>query len=257
MPTSTNPIQAERLALTRISVQLGLPGSRCQVRTSMTQSDSTASGIRPMLVEHDAESARISLVPEGALLLAGDAVELEISVGPRARLDLIEPGGTVAFNMSGGRARWDVRICVQAGGTLTWAGEPFIVADGADVDRSMQVQLGVGARVALRESLVLGRHGELPGSIRQQTRCHVGDQPVLFEDLPLDSRSAPGLLGRHRVLSSVLVLGAGVPEDEAALKADPHRLALEDGGHLWRRLGTASHEAELTDAWKVAQALLA
>ena len=91
----------ERLGRTRIRVTADPDGGRCRVRTAMTGSDPTAALVRPMVLHHDATTARISLVPEGALLLAGDAVELDVTVDAGARLDVVEPGGTVAFDMRG------------------------------------------------------------------------------------------------------------------------------------------------------------
>lgn len=244
----------ERLTRTRIRVSPGAGGARCRVRTAVSQSSPTASGLRPVIVHHDATSARVSLVPDGALLLAGDAVEVDVTVDAGARLDLIEPGGTVAFSMAGGRARWDVRLDVARGATLTWAGEPFVVAAGASVDRTTRVRLAGGARVALRESVVLGRYGEAPGAVRQRTRTSEDGRSLLVEDLFLDASTAPGLLGGHRVLASVLLLGAGGEKGAPEPVAD--RLLLEGGGVLWRRLATQAHEADLAAAWATAQAAL-
>ncbi len=241
----------ETLARTRIRVSPGAEGGRCRVRTAVTASDSTASCVRPVLVHHDRVGARISLVPEGALLLSGDAVEIDVTVEAGARLDLVEPGGTVAFAMRGGRARWDVRLQVAAGAALTWAGEPFVVSAGADVTRSTRVRVEDGGRLALREVLVLGRYGEAPGSVHQRTEVVDGDgRPLLVEDLPLDDVSAPALLGGRRVMATVLSLG-GAPDLEPG---DETRYDLECGGRLWRRLGGQTHEACLDTAWQRARA---
>lgn len=237
----------ERLGRTRLRVSPGSGSARCQVRSATTQSDPTASVVRPVLVSHDAERARVSLVPEGALLLAGDAVEIDVAVDAGAHLDLVEPGGTVAFDMRGGTARWDVRIELGAGARLTWAGLPFVVSEGADVTRSLRVRCGTGARLLLREVLVLGRYGEAPGRLRQTSTVLDGDgRPVLVEDLPLGPSSTALLLGGHRVLSSVLALGLDEPADDGP---DRYDLATP-GAVLWRRLGHQAHETELAAVWR-------
>ncbi|KRC50203.1 MULTISPECIES: urease accessory protein UreD [unclassified Nocardioides] len=238
----------ERLGRTRIRVSSGAGGARCQVRTAVSRSDATASALRPMVIGHDAGRARVALVPEGALLLAGDAIEVDVTVDDGLELDLVEPGGTVAYDMRGESARWDVRIALGQDARLTWAGQPFVVAEGADVVRSLRVRSGAGARLALRETLVLGRYGEQPGSVRQtSTVLDPAGQPVLVEDLPLDADSAPLLLGGHRVLTSVLAL---LPEPgETADDADRYDLDAPDAV-LWRRLGHQVHDAELTAAWR-------
>lgn len=216
------------------------------MRSAVTVADPTAAGIRPMLLHHDATSARMSLVPDGALLLAGDAVEIDVEVEAGARLELVEPGGTVAFDMRGGRARWDVRIRVGAGATLTWAGEPFVLAAGARVDRTTRVRLVGGGRLALRECLVLGRSGEAAGAVRQHTEvAGEADRPLLVETLSLDADTAGDLLGPARVVASVLSLGPGA----AVTGPDVDRYDLHAGGHLWRRTTAEAHLASLAGPW--------
>jgi urease accessory protein len=239
----------ERLGRTRIRVSADPEGGRCRVRTAMSGSDATASLIRPVLLHHDHLAARVSLVPEGALVLAGDAIEIDVTVDAGARLDIVEPGGTVAFDMRDRSARWDVRIRLGTGATLTWAGQPFVVSAGAEVTRHLDVDVATGAALAIRETLVLGRYGEGPGRLHQRTVATVDGLPALVEDLPLDPVSAPGLLGGHRVVSSVVLLGSdlGGPTESPL-----HRYDLDRGGHLWRRLGAHAHEAGLVDAWATA-----
>jgi urease accessory protein len=244
----------ERLARTRVRVSPGAAGQRTVVRTAVTLSDPTASSIRPVLVRHDRRGAQVSLVPDGALLLAADAIELDVTVDPGARLDLVEPAGTVAFDMRGGSAQWDVRIHVGASGTLTWAGEPFVVASGAQVCRRTRISMDLGARLLLRETLVLGRYGEPPGALRQRTRVDAAG-PVLAEDLDLDAQTVPALLGPRRVVSSLLAYGMSLPPT-VVTSPDPERFELEAGGLLWRRLGSEVHEARVDAVWHVARAAL-
>lgn len=240
----------ERVARTRIRVSPSEAGP-CRVRTAISHSDATAAAVRPMLTSRGSTHARISLVPEGALLLAGDTVEIDITVDPGGRLDLDEPSGTVAFDMRGGTARWHVRVELGADAVLTWAGQPFVVSAGADVDRSLQVRYAPGARLAIRETLVLGRYGEPPGTVRQTaTVLERPYRPVLLEDLPLDADSATWLLGGHRVMTSVLYVG-----DAATSGIGPgdDRYDLDTAGAvLWRRLGIEAHEAAIPDAWSAA-----
>ena len=112
--------------------------------------------------------ARIGLVAQTALLLGGDHIELDIEVGPDAWLELIETAGTVVYDAGGVPSSWTVRIRIAEGGTLIWAGEPFVVSRGANVRRSTVIELGSrgggvpagngGARPDRRD----GRRGELP-----------------------------------------------------------------------------------------------
>ncbi|MFT4263320.1 MAG: urease accessory protein UreD [Nocardioides sp.] len=206
--------------------------------------------IRPVLLTSDADGARVSLVPEGALLLAGDDVAIDVEVGAGATLVLVEPAGTVAYDMRGGSARYDVRIHVGAAGRLIWHGEPFVVTAGAVVRRRVRVSLGQSARLALRETLVLGRHGEAGGSLDQLLEVTTdGGQPVIADGLRTDRH--PLVWGGHKAMSSVLLVGAELPEIATPPEPDgvATRFDLEAGGTLVRSLAGHAHRAELDRAW--------
>jgi urease accessory protein len=242
MSTPTETVDA---TATRTEVRVERAEGRVRVRTSATGSAQSPL-IRPMLLSSDQSTARVSLVPEGALLLAGDAVAIDVYVGPGALLDLQEPAGTVAYDMRGDRATWDVRITLAEGGALIWGGEPFVVSGGADVRRRTVITLGEGARLALRETVVLGRHGEVPGRLRQV--LEITDDtgaPLLVEALDLDPVTAPALLGPHRVIGSELLIGLG----NEWSGAPGTRFELDRGGLLLRRLTDAAHTAHDRAIW--------
>src|SRR5699024_1940704 len=131
------------------------------------------------------------------LLLAGDHVALEVDVDPGLWLTLVETAGTVAYDMRGGRASWSTVFRIGAGATVVHETLPWVSAAGSDVTRTLGVELGPGARALLRETLVLGRHGEEPGRLR--TRSHVRREgaDVFVEEV--DSAD----LAPHRVLDQV------------------------------------------------------
>jgi urease accessory protein len=203
-------------------------------------------GVR--VLEAGPTHARVALLAEGALLLAGDDVSVGMRVGPSVRLDVVEPAGTVAFDMRGGSARWGGAVEVADGGQLAWRAEPFVVATGAVVDRDVTVTLDGTATVALRETLVLGRVRESGGVIRQRFRAHGATGPLLAEDLDIDgARPRVGVLGTHRVVDSVTVLGRpapGIPIPESA-----HRLELDGPGTVLRYLGDDTHTSPLEGFW--------
>jgi urease accessory protein len=207
--------------------------------------------IRPMLLSSTTEGASISLVPEGALLLAGDAVRIYVSVGAGARLELQEPGGTVAYAMSGARASWDVTITLGPASSLVWAGEPFVVADGAEVDRRTRVRLGWGAMLAIREALVLGRHGEAPGRVRQHfVAVGQNNVPVMADSLDIGPESGRLLLGGARVVGSVLTLGFRTPK---VSRPGIAHLDLASVGTMSRALTDQVHQMGLAATWDAAR----
>ncbi|HEY5820562.1 MAG TPA: urease accessory protein UreD [Propionibacteriaceae bacterium] len=182
---------------------------------------------------------RIALLATTALLLGGDEVELRVEVGAGQRLDLYDVAGTVAYHGRGDSSAWRLSVEVQAGGALRYRGEPFVVSDGADVTRTTDLALDPDASLWLRETVVLGRHGQIGGRLRTHTRLRVGGHDAWREDQDLDptrTRCLPGLLGNHRVLDSVVAVGAAEPPP-----AHPRmvRFGLVGGaGSVTRHLGT-------------------
>ena len=229
MPTAPSTlIEADRSATTRIVVERAGERHRIFARPGL---------IRAETIRNDARSCRIGLLATNALLLGGDRVLIEVEVGPGATVELFDVAGTVAYHGRGQPAAWHTTAQVASGGTLHWAGEPFVVADGADVLRTLELDLDGSATLRLRETLVLGRSGEVGGRLRTRTGIRVGGEPVLLEDQILDPaglRGCPGLLGDHRVIDSVLGVGGAVspPLDGAV------RFGLVGGrGSLTRYLG--------------------
>jgi urease accessory protein len=196
---------------------------------TLIRTEVRSSHLRAFRLDED----RVALVPEQAVLLAGDDVTVSVRVAAGQSLEIVEPGGTVAYAMRGGLARWDVEVEVGAGGGLVWHGEPLVVAQGADVLRRTRVDLASAARAVLRETLVLGRHGESPGRLVARTDVHRDGAPVLVEVLD----SSVGL-GAHRVLDQRLCLGTGCGSDGGSM-------LLESGDRLHRWLGPDTHSSAL------------
>jgi urease accessory protein len=197
-------------------------------------------------------SARVALVADGALLLADDLIEVDVSVGHDAALDLIEPSGTVAYNMRGGSARWRVQIHLAERARLRWHGQPFIIAQGADVSREVQVNLEADATAILRETLILGRSGECGGSLTQQTTVSHQGHPLLVEELVLDARRPRiATIGLSRVVDTVSILGRRAANTSAVIGDGAHRFELEGPGTLIRSLSEQAHARCLDPTWRV------
>lgn len=221
---------------TETAVRVACAGSGSRARVTMHVSGGPdRPTIRPALLDSHPGGARISLVPEGALLLEGDAVSLRVEVGEGATLHLVEPAGTVAHNMRGGCATWEVSIDVAPGATLIWDGESFVAAAGSDTTWTARIRLAQDARLRWREVLVLGRHGESAGRLRHTLAVHgVDGSPILVDSLDVGPGSS-GALGGHRVIGSTLLIGLDEP------RATGTRFALETGGALVRSLAHEMH----------------
>lgn len=187
---------------------------------------------------------RVALVATTALLLGGDAVTVEVEVGPGARLELSEVAGTVAYHGRGAPASWRMEIWLAAGAELVVRGEPLVMADGAEVTRAIDLHLAAGASALVRDTVVFGRQGEMGGRLSSHTAVRREGRDVLVEDTDLAPglRRLPGLLGGYRVIDSLLAVGA----EPGPVPPTATRLTLnEPGSSLTRFLGRSLADSPL------------
>ncbi len=229
---------------TRIEVTAGDGVPRCRLSAGPL-------AVRRLSVA-DPGSVRVALVAAGALLLAGDEVRIEVAVDGPVTVEVVETAGTVAYDMRGGRARWDVYVELTGGARIAWHGEPFVVAGGASVDRSTTGLVGAGSVLALRETLVFGRAGEVGGALRTRTRIDLGGVPALAEDLDLSpaGRARWTTMRGQRCLDTVTTVGARLPDERLTLQAE-----LE--ASVARSLSDEAHRSTMAGVWSAARAAVA
>lgn len=217
--------------VTRIAVAAG--EVRCRVEL-------TVGMLAPRIVERGPRSARLAVSAAQMLLLDGDDLVIEVDVAPGCTVEIEDVGGTVAYP---GLSSWRLVARVGAGGTLLWRGLPFVVAAGARAQRTSEIELAAGAVVLLRETLVLGRHGERGGELVGETRIALAGRPVLVERLEVDAAAPePGVLGTHRILDSLVAIGYRPPPTGRTL-------SLEASGAIERHLGADAHTSPLDEVW--------
>lgn len=195
---SDNPSEA---SVMRLHVQRGGAGSPVRLRTS--------SGLlAPRILRMTPTSAFVALIATNALLLAGDAVRLDVRVDEGLRLDLVDIAATVAYSGRGGTCSWSANLAVAEGASLIWLGEPFVVATDARAVRETHAAVADGGSLILRDTLVLGRHGEHGGDLRAVTNLSYAGRPALVEEFHLSpDDDAPGIRGGHRVIDQITTIG--------------------------------------------------
>ncbi|MGA1828370.1 urease accessory protein UreD, partial [Microbacterium sp.] len=192
-------------------------------------------------ISRDAVRAHIAVAAAGMVLLGGDDVQIEIDVGPGCTLEIEDVGGTVAY--PGARSSWLLGARIGAGGTLLWHGLPFVVTDGADVVRRGSLTLESGAGAVIRETLVLGRHGERGGRLVSALTVVDAGGPILVERLEADgTEPEPGVLGSNRVVDAVIAVGFRPP-------ARPMDLEFDRPGAMARHLSDHTHSSPLDPVW--------
>lgn len=190
---------------------------------------------------------RAAFVPTQAGPLAGDCERVRIVVGAGAAL-VVEPVAATVALPGAAPIVLVLDVTVQAGGRLVLDEAPLIVAAGADVARRCTIALEPGAVAALRETIVLGRDGEPPGTLDSVLRATLGGRALLHDGVRVGADSgaadahvalAPG----HRVLSTVCLLGLRPAGAEAFALAGPGALRRATGPSL------AAVDAALAATW--------
>jgi urease accessory protein len=190
---------------------------------------------------------RVHLVQAAGGPLGGDELGLDVRVAADAAVEVRSAAATIAQPGPGGDpARWSVTATVA--GTLRWWPEPTVVCANADYRARLCVDLAEGARLVLREQVVLGRAGEAGGRFQGRLTVRVDGVPLLDTETVLDGADAalsgPAGSAGFRVFDSVLVAGPDLPKlDEAAYDEAGARsaiLPLDGPGYLLMALGATS-----------------
>ncbi|MDX6719845.1 MAG: urease accessory protein [Solirubrobacteraceae bacterium] len=205
--------------------------------------------LAPRILDRGADAVRAAFVPTQAGPLAGDRDSTRIVVGAGATL-IVEPVAATLALPGAPRTVLRLDATVRAAGRLVLDEGPLIVAAGADVERRCTIELEAGAVAALRETVVLGRDGEPPGTLDSALRVTLAGCALLHDGLRVGAATgrddvhvalAPG----HRVVVTACLLGMR-PEP------DPDVLMLEGPGALRRASGTslASVDAAVDELWR-------
>ncbi|MDN5872439.1 MAG: urease accessory protein UreD [Nitrococcus sp.] len=157
------------------------------------------------------DAARVCLAAGAAGPIGGDQLALEVDVGADSVLILRDISATLLLpGPDGEPSRTRTDIHVAAGATFIWLPEPMIAARDCHHINDVRVELDSGARLLLREELLLGRHGESPGTVRQRLRVRLGGCPLYQQHLDIGPGAAgwdsPAVVGDHRALGSILAV---------------------------------------------------
>jgi urease accessory protein len=234
VPTSTD-VRTARVAL--------LPGAGERARLELR-----GGLVAPRVVRHGTASAEVALVATTASLLGGDELRLDVEVGKGLRLELHDVAGTVAYHGRGRGCLVAVSLTVHPGALLVWQGEPLVVSDGAEVVRTLDVDVADTGRLLLRDRVGLGRADQAGGDLTCRTTMTWAGRPALVEELELGAwaYSAAGVLGGARLVDSVTALGWRPSPAPAAGTV----FSLSEPGALARQLLTHAHDSAMAGTWR-------
>jgi urease accessory protein len=218
---TVTPTRTDRRATSRLRVS----------RRGVLEAAATAPLAQRRLRDVGDGAIHVAIVQAAAMLVDGDDVRVEVSVGPDAALVLSDISATVAHPMHLG-ARWRMVISAAPGARVVVREQPLIVADGAIVRRELTIEAAPGARVLHRETLVLGRHGERGGAVCARTRVTRSGRALLDDTLDtsqVEALRSAAVLGTARVAASLAAFGC---------ELEPAGFLLGAGDQLVRRLAS-------------------
>jgi urease accessory protein len=152
------------------------------------------------------------LVGAGAQPIGGDELEVRLALDAGAELEVRSAAATLARRgETGAPSIMRTEITLANGAALRWLPQPGIAAAGASHLSKTRIVLSPTSRLAWREEIVLGRHGEVePGSWSSRLEVLVGERPLLVAELGLGPAAPawrlPTVLGGARALSTLLVV---------------------------------------------------
>jgi urease accessory protein len=164
---------------------------------------------------------RVCLAAGAAGPIGGDELALTVDVGTGSTLVLREISATLLLpGPHGEQSVLRTTVRVGAGATLVWLPEPVIAARGCHHRSDVRVELGPGARLALREELLLGRHGEQPGAVVSHLQVRFDGRPLLHQQLAFGPGAVgwdgAAVTGGRRALGSLVVVDPAWADDPPA-----------------------------------------
>jgi urease accessory protein len=189
----------------------------------------------PMPICRTAGAAHVSLASGAAGPLGGDDFQLDVRVGRGSTLVLSDISATLLLpGARGGQSRMRIAVTVEDDAAFVWLSEPVIAAQGCDHIHDIDVVLAPGARLFMRDELLLGRHKEQPGRLRQRIHVTRGGEPLLVQQLDVGAGvrgwQSPAVLGNRKCVGMALVVDPawrGRRPDAAVLGNDAALLPLE------------------------------
>lgn len=181
-------------------------------RTRLT----TVRSVAPLLLRET--PGAVYLVGGAAGPLGGDDLEITVELAPGARLTLRTAAASVALP-GPSPSRLAVRVLLGAGAHLRWLPEPTVAAAGCDHRVTVVVTMDERAGLVWREELVLGRHGEAPGSVSSRLHVDRAGRPLVRQHLAVGPAApgwdGPAVAGRARAVGSLLVVDPALADGPA------------------------------------------
>ena len=175
-------------------------------------------------------------------IAGGDTARLAFEISSGAQATLTTQSAEKIYRSQGPSADIDMTFRLASGARLNWLPQETILFNGANLDRSLDLELACDAQALLVESTTFGRlaMGETlsHGAFRDRWRIRRAGRLIFAEDIRLGGNMAErldrsALGGGARMVATVLAIGA---DSEAQLAAAREALAFspaQSGFSAW------------------------
>jgi len=199
----------------------------------------------PNVAGHDALEAVVVNTAGG--MAGGDRFDLDIAVGPGAKLTVTTAAAEKIYRSLGPDAEIRVKLDISSSGTLGWLPQETILFDQIRLRRSIEADLAPDASLLLAEGVVFGRAamGETlaHGHFFDRWRVRRAGVLIFAESLRMDGAIADQLARRAVARGAVAIASVlRVPGDQAAVaavRAKKNDFAGEVGVSTWNGLALA------------------
>jgi urease accessory protein len=185
-------IFAANRAMGRVSRAVAATGGETR-RTHVDE----AGSLRVRFLRRTSDELEAVLVNTAGGIAGGDRFDLDMAVGAGARLAVSTAAAEKVYRSLGPEATINVKLKVEAGGSLLWLPQETILFDQARLRRSIEVDVAGDAKLVLAEALVFGRSamGETlkQGSLMDRWRIRRDGKLAFAETLCLDGAIASKL----------------------------------------------------------------
>lgn len=182
------------------------------------------------------------IINTGGGLAGGDRLDVSLSLEKDAYATVTSQSAEKVYRADGMTSHIDALATAAAGATLVWAPQETILFDGADLKRSLSVEMAADSRLLAVETVVFGRQamGEsvTSGAFADRWRVRRGGRLIFADDVRLSGDvaghlSAPAVGKGARAVSTLLYVSAdaeGRLEDvRESLSASATELAIGAG----------------------------
>lgn len=186
----------------------------------------------PLVLRRTADA--VYLVGGAAGPIGGDALVLRIEVQDGALLRVRTAAAAIALpGPDNLESVLTLTATVGPGARLEYLPEPVVATAGARHATFIHVNLAEGASLALRDELILGRHGEPGGAARTSLCVSYGGRPLLRHCLEVSGTDAaslgPAVLAGHPAAGILLHAGPAA-ECERVARAWPEAAVMPLAG---------------------------